>query len=153
MVMTRDEKIDFVFPRINLNYKITSLIDHKYNCIAFAAGDSSKWWWTKIYYWTDGVPVIEDLNSFIACFESLGYKECELNSNLESGYEKVAIYVAPDGKPTHAAKQFADGKGLWKSKLGPYKDIEHTLEGISGWFSYGSYGHIAIVLKRKVYIT
>ncbi|OFX20735.1 MAG: hypothetical protein A2033_03345 [Bacteroidetes bacterium GWA2_31_9] len=148
--MQRDKHIEKAFPKISHNYKITSPIDNKYNCIAFAAGDNSKYWWPAKFYWPDEITATEDLNSFIACFKLLGYAKCEMNSDFEPGYEKVAIYIDPDGKPTHAAKQFADGNGLWKSKLGSYKDIEHTLDGLSGWSSYGSYGHIAIILKRKV---
>lgn len=122
--MSRDKMIESAFPKIGAHYKITSPVDHKYNCIAFAAGDSSKWWWPNVFYWPAGILSNEDLNSFITCFKSLGYEECEMNSDFEPEYEKVAIYVNPENKPTHAAKQFADGNGLWKSKLGFYKDKE-----------------------------
>ena len=148
--MSRDKLIERAFPKIRTHYKITSPEDYKYNCIAFAAGDTNKHWWPKALYWPEGIPSTEDLNSFIACFKSLGYEECEMNGNFEPGYEKFAIYVSPDNKPTHVSRQFADGNGLWKSKLGIYKDIEHSLDGLSGWYSYGSYGHVAIILKRKV---
>ena len=62
----------------------------------------------------------------------------------------MAIFVDSNGVPTHAAKQDADSKGLWKSKLGRYKDIEHTLKGICGTFHQYSYGNVGVILKLKV---
>ena len=61
----------------------------------------------------------------------------------------MAIFVDSNGLPTHAAKQDFCNKGLWKSKLGEYKDIGHTIKGISGSFNQYSYGNVAIILKRK----
>lgn len=143
----RDAYIESRFPQLS-SYTIKSPIDDKYNCIAFAADDNTKWWWPRApFYWPQDIPEKEDLDSFVACYKSIGYKECRLNSKFEKGYEKVAIFVDPNGIPTHAAKQDADGKGLWKSKLGRHMDIEHTLKGISGTYSYGN---VTIILKRKV---
>ena len=146
----RNSYIESLFPQLT-SYNIISPIDDKYNCIAFAADDNTKWWWPRTpYYWPGDIPEREDLDSFVACYRSLGYKECRLNSKFEKGYEKVAIFVDSNGIPTHAAKQDSDGNGLWKSKLGRYKDIEHTLEGISGTSNKSSYGNVAVILKRKV---
>ncbi|HEC43760.1 MAG TPA: hypothetical protein ENI20_13130 [Bacteroides sp.] len=145
-----DSFIESCFPHIS-SYNIKSPIDYKYNCIAFAANDTTKWWWPKApYYWPPDVPEKEDLASFIACYESLGYVVCGLNSKYKKCYEKVALFVDSYGNPTHAAKQDAENKGIWKSKLGKYKDIEHTLKDISGTYNQYSYGNVAIILKRKV---
>lgn len=63
---------------------------------------------------------------------------------MEQGYEKVALYVDHDGKPTHAARQLPTGR--WTSKLGKIEDIEHELEGIAG----SVYGSVAKILKRPM---
>lgn len=147
--MSKNSNIEKNFPEIGTDYKITSPINKNHNCIAFAADDYTKYWWPKKFYWPPEISEREDLNSFIACYKLFGYEECGMNSNFEIGYDKVAIYVDPNGKPTHAAKQFANENGKWKSKLSWYFDIEHTLEGLSGWFHSGSYGNVAIILKRK----
>lgn len=146
----RDAYIESLFPQLT-SYNIKSPIDDNYNCIAFAADDNTKWWWPKDpYYWPTDIPEKEDLDSFIACYKLLGYKKCGLNSKFEKGYEKVAIFIDTNGTPTHVAKQDSDDKGLWKSKLGRYVDIEHSLEGISGTSHQYSYGNVAVILKRKV---
>lgn len=145
----RDHFIEQAFPAIGDNYQIASTKDVNYNCIAFAADDNTKWWWPG-RYWPPGIPERIDLDSFIVCYKSLGYKECGLNGKFENGYEKIAIFVDSNGLPTHAAKQDSFSKGLWKSKLGEYKDIEHTIKGISGNFNQYSYGNVAIILKRKI---
>jgi hypothetical protein len=146
--MSRDIFIESTFPNIGTNYKITSPQDEYHNCIAFAGDDYDHWWWPNHLFWPAGIPEEETLAAFIACYKSIGYEECGLNSDFEDGFEKVAIYTNPGGTPTHAAKQFANG--VWKSKLGRYHDIEHTLEGISGWFRPNSYGNVAAILKRKI---
>lgn len=73
-----------------------------------------------------------------------GYSISE-NEELETDYEKIAIYINPDTERViHAAKQIESGK--WTSKLGPYKDIEHTLDSLTGQ----DYGIVAIIMKRKI---
>ena len=144
-----DYVIEKLFPNIGKDYVITSPQDDDYNCIAFAADDLTRCWWPIYNYWPPNVPEREDLDSFIQCFSALGYLPCGLNANFEFGFDKVAIYVNNFGMPTHAARQYGYGNGMWKSKLGPYKDIEHTLEGLSGIFHTQSYGIVTIILKRK----
>jgi hypothetical protein len=55
------------------------------------------------------------MSAFIQAYKSLGYELCD-NSELEAGFEKIAIYATSDGEPTHAARQLS--VGLWTSKLG-----------------------------------
>ena len=89
-------------------------------------------------------PRTENLDSFIAEFESLGYEVCD-DCTFENGFEKVAIYVGFSGVPTHMARQLASGK--WTSKLGREIDIEHhTTEGLEG----NSYGKVAQALRRAI---
>ncbi|NEO72041.1 hypothetical protein [Moorena sp. SIO3H5] len=131
---------------ISTNYHVTSADTIDYNCVAWAAEDTQRWWWPdpmKESYWPVNVPRVETLLAFIKAFETLGYVICE-TPDLEENYQKIAIYMLTD-QPTHVARQLLNGK--WTSKLGQDEDIEHdTLEGLTG----ERYGQVAQVMKRKV---
>lgn len=118
----------------------------EYNCMAWAAGDPTRWWWPDAagdYYWPPGVPREVTVEAFIAAFALLGYELREAGDEaLEPGYEKVAIY-AKDDKPTHAARQLQTG--AWTSKCGRLEDITHTLEGLEG----SRYGTPTVVMRRR----
>jgi hypothetical protein len=58
------------------------------------------------------------------------------------GYEKIAIYTKPDGRPTHAARQIDSDK--WTSKMGQLEDIEHDINSLSG----DIYGEPLVYMKR-----
>ncbi len=82
------------------------------------------------------------MDAFIQAYSTLKYTPCE-NSELESGYEKVAIYTNENGVPTHATRQLPDG--TWTSKLGKDVDIEHeSLQVLEG----SAYGKVKLFLKR-----
>ncbi|MBI5409313.1 MAG: hypothetical protein HZA14_08105 [Nitrospirae bacterium] len=136
--------IEGIFPGLQSGgYDITSPATQEYNCIAWAAGDSETWWWpNKDCFWPSDAPQEENLDVFIKVYEAVGYSLCDSDS-YEEGVEKVAVYVDPEGLPTHAARQLSNGR--WTSKLGKLEDIEHdTLEGISGH----TYGSVAVIMKR-----
>jgi hypothetical protein len=141
------EDLEGVFPHlVRSAYAITSPSTPEYNCIAWAAGDTERWWWPltgSFAYWPSNVPVQETLDAFIKAFGSIGFTACG-NANIEHGYEKVALYVDENGKPTHAARQLSSGR--WTSKLGKIQDIEHELDGLTGEV----YGVVAQVLKRPI---
>lgn len=136
------------FPNlVRTEYEITSPETIEYNCIAWAAGETECWWWPDsmdINYWPYGVERKETLESFIEAFETLSYSVCE-NSDYEEDYEKIAIYVNQEGRPTHAARQLDNGS--WTSKLGRSYDISHERDGLSESLAYGN---IATVMKRPV---
>jgi hypothetical protein len=129
------------------NCEIKSLYDTKYNCIAFAAGETESWWWpTDDDYWPDGVDRQVTIEVFIKAFATKGYLPCE-DGTLDETCEKVALYGMDDGSgrmvPTHAAIQLPDGK--WASKLGKCEDIHHaTVDAVNG----PSYGVVVRYLKR-----
>lgn len=136
------------FPGLNAgNHRDTSPQDTRYNCIAFAASVQNRWWWPDPFgqgYWPPNVPRVETVDAFVRAYETLGYVRCA-DGTLESGYEKVAIYVDSFGGPTHAARQLPSGK--WTSKLGGEEDIEHdTLEAVEGPL----YGRSNAYLKRPI---
>ena len=138
------DRIEKWFPVLaSSGYRITSPQDVNYNCIAWAADDAERRWDTdEDYYWPDDVPRVDSVDALIKVYEGLGYAVCG-NVDLESDYEKVAVYGDADGY-THAAKQLPDGK--WTSKLGDAEDIEHlTIDGLVG----KDYGQVRCILKRK----
>jgi len=141
----RDLELENVCPNLKKSsYKITSPIDHRYNCIAFAVGDLTHFWYdvnVNGYYWPPGVPSADTLIGWTKIFKIHGYEETDDHS-LEPDYEKVVIYARSDN-PEHVARQKASG--IWTSKMGKGVDIEHTLEGLEGDF----YGKVVKVMKRK----
>lgn len=133
------------FPNASQGCIARSPQDPRYNCIAFAANETERfWWWPhgQKTYWPEDIPRKETPNSFLKLFQSLGYTNCN-NGSYEIGFEKIAIY-AKDKKVTHAARQLPNGK--WVSKLGTDIDIEHeTVENLEG----PHYGEVVRYLKRS----
>lgn len=133
------------FPNLDKEgYAITSAQTPKYNCIAWAAGDNTRFWWPdtgNVLYWPEDLPRNDSLEVFIIMFNKFKYVVCD-NAELEENFEKIAIYVK-DGVVTHAARQLSNGK--WTSKLGQEHDIEHTLSGLDG----PCYGKVAQIMKRS----
>lgn len=123
-------------------YRVTSCADRTYNCFAWAAGDTRRWWEpfpARDCYWPPGVSREYSISSVRKAFETIGYHECPAY-DLEAGFEKVVIYALA-GIPKHAARQLASG--WWTSKLCKDADIEHRLETLIDYF-----GPIALVLRR-----
>jgi hypothetical protein len=134
---------DNSFPNLSSSqFEITSDFSLDYNCIAWAAGDISRWWWPATGdYW----PIDDNsaaVDSFARAFATIGYGPADDNS-LEAGYEKVALF-AKEARVTHAARQLANGR--WTSKLGSDVDIEHELHGIEGQV----YGTVVRLLRRPL---
>jgi len=138
------EKFRKVFPNINTdNFKATSPMDTRYNCIAWAydRNDIKLWPNCVDYKWVEGVPTPDHISSFIELYKTIGYNVC-VDGLLEDTYEKICIYES-NKKPTHAARQLPSGK--WTSKLGNNIDVEHDELSLEG----GYYGNISVYMKRK----
>jgi hypothetical protein len=141
--------IEEVFPALATGgFQITSPIDKRYNCIAYAAGDTANWWWpfpadVKEVFWPAGVPRAETLAAFREAFARLDYTECS-GEELEPGFEKIAIFANDQAVPLHAARQQANGR--WTSKLGEREDIEHALRDIEGEV----YGTVVLIMRRPL---
>jgi hypothetical protein len=124
----------------------TSEHDVYYNCIAHAAGENDAWWQPSKgtgLYWPRLAPMEFTLRAYQAAFMTKGYVPCD-SEDLEHGFEKVAIFVDENGKPTHAARQLQDG--FWTSKLGEHEDVRHVLRQLEG--PDPSYGRVAAFMKR-----
>lgn len=129
-----------IFPGLaQAPFELTSPETLQYNCIAWAAGIDTEYWWPGSRHW----PITSKATtrkSFVNAFSTLGYVECE-NPDLEDDFEKIVLYEL-DGSPTHAARQTEDGR--WTSKLGGLQDISHSLEALNG----DKYGAPVAFLKR-----
>jgi hypothetical protein len=136
------------FPNLKASdFTETSIASEDYNCIAWAAGDTSKRWDPDAmyqYYWPANVPRNDALLSFVAAFHTVGFELCQ-DFSVENGFEKIAIY-AFQGKGTHVALQLKNGS--WTSKLGDYEDIEHkSLECLED--DGEMYGWVARYMRRR----
>ena len=143
-----NHNLELYFPGLaTSSYQIASPPTPSYNCIAWAVAQADAWWWPdrmEQSFWPPGIPRREDIDAFIQAFSELGYAPCQ-SADLEPRFEKIAIYVNPDGKPTHVARQLSNG--TWTSKLGKLEDIEHaTLDSLNG----SQYGSVALFLKRPI---
>src|SRR6266487_89857 len=111
------------FPNLSdSDYIETSPKTRKYNCIAWAAGDTSRKWWPDprgIGYWPPSIPRETTVGAFICAYGTLGYTPCA-DGSYEPGFQKVALFAEKDEDgertPTHAAVQLENGH--WSSKLG-----------------------------------
>jgi hypothetical protein len=135
------------FPKLaSTTHRITSPSDPKCNCIAWAAGDTGRWWELdeeENDYWPPDAPRDYSVDAYIRVFESVGFERCD-SRDLEPGFDKVAVFADATG-PTHAAKQLSNGN--WSSKLGALEDIEHVLEALVG-DDCDEYGQVVQILKR-----
>lgn len=139
--------LEQIFPGLAKgDYRVTSPKSRDYNCIAWAAGDTANWWWPGSdpmrEYWPAGVERAQTLAAFQKMFASQGYLLCD-NGDLETGFEKIAIFADNHQVPLHAARQLPSGR--WTSKLGRWVDIEHGLRDLDG----ASYGSVAVFMKRQ----
>lgn len=96
------------------------------------------------YYWPPTARRDNHPDALRGVFESIGYEVCA-DDHLETGYEKVALYVDNAGRWSHAAKQEANGE--WSCKLGDAEDIRHRT---AHCFGGSIYGQVAYFMRRKL---
>ncbi len=135
-------ELESIFPALAADgYVVSSPETAAYNCIAWAVGESDRWWEPGIYW---PVQAGDDLAALASLFASLGYDPCD-DAGLEPGYEKVALYAGELDDWTHAARQLPDG--WWTSKLGQGADIVHrTPQALMG----NEYGQALAIMKRAI---
>lgn len=96
-------RLENSFPNLSSSsFEVTSELSLEYKCIAWAAGDNSRWWWPTGGYW----PINDTrttVDSFLRAFATIGYLPAD-DDSLEAGYEKVAWY-AKANHVTHAAHE------------------------------------------------
>jgi hypothetical protein len=142
------EGIVSVFPRLHgTDWRVCSKPDDLYNCIAWAAGVTTGWWWpvgSDSTYWPEGVLRELTLEAFRQAFATLGYVACA-GEALEAGFERVAVFANEQGVLKHAARQRPSGS--WTSKPGKMEDIDHALHDLEGTL----YGSVVLVMKRPLH--
>ena len=126
------------------DFEIVEQPSERYNCMAYAAGDVTEWWWPDaISYWPPWATDDNRIESLKEVFAGLGFEHCD-DSKAEDGYEKVALYEV-QGTFQHAAVQMPNGR--WRSKMGQGPVIEHlSPESLSG----GMYGNPTIYMRRAL---
>ena len=144
--------LESIFPNLaNAYWSIKSPSNDAYQCIAWAACDTTRRWWpTPPEYWPPNVPIEDTVECFVKAFATLGYEPCD-SAAFEFGYQKVAIYADDDMTPTHMARQHFFGRG-WLSKIGLAEDILHQeLRDVEGDPdpTIFSYGRVVQILKRS----
>ena len=142
--------LESLFPNLAAaGYTVTSSRDRKYNCVAWAAKDTLRWWEPidePGCFWPNKVPRDYAFENYVKVFEVLGYRRCA-DSSPRAGFDKVAIYQCNDGSFGHVARQTPSG--IWSSKLGPCEDIEHpTLTSVN----CDDYGVPTVYLERQLSI-
>lgn len=131
------------FPKLSSeDFRIVEPASDRYNCIAYVAGDTTKTWWpNEIDYWPPRATRDNRVESLEEALAGLGYEQCD-DSNVEAGYQKVALYGF-QGRFEHAAVQMPSGR--WCSKMGKGPVIEHfSPESLSG----GPYGDATTFMRR-----
>ncbi len=143
--MTSSRQLEAIFPELKAtSYEIMSPPDARYNCIAWAAGDQTRWWEPDpmfLCYWPPAAPRKYTVMAYQKAFEPAGYLPCN-DAEWEEGFCRIALY-AKDGAPTHASRQLSSR--FWTSKLGRNVDLSHELTGLSG----ETYGDVVVFMKRS----
>ena len=110
------EVLTGAFPNLSSEgFDIVDEPSEQYNCIAYAAGDTSQWWWPDgVNYWPPWATLTTRIESLTEAFAGKRYERCN-DYEGEDGYHKVALYEAK-GQMQHAAAQMPNGR--WGSKMG-----------------------------------
>ena len=82
-----------LFPKLAAEgFEIVDPPSNRYNCIAFAVGDTGKWWSVhQPDYWPAHATRSNRIDSLMEVFARLGFKRC-CDSRTEPGFGKVALY-------------------------------------------------------------
>jgi len=126
------------------NHHITSSQNILYNCVAWISDITDE---NIDFSQDENGDLVNDLSAapYVSYFEKSGFKKCS-NADLETGFEKIALFETPNGNFEHVARQLENGH--WTSKLGEYEDIEHyDLQSLE---NTRYYGHAVIFMQRPV---
>src|SRR6266436_2853677 len=121
-------------PRLRgTNWRIASRPRKRYNCIAWAVGDTlQRWDLGKGNHWPQGVPQRYNFGCLVRAYIAAGFSVCTTTEGrvFDAAYETVVLFEK-SGLWEHAAKLLKNG--MWSSKLGDCEDIEHsTPESVGG---------------------
>jgi hypothetical protein len=91
---------------VRTGYQVTSPPDAIYNCIAWAVGHTSAWWWPDLDgfdYWPPGVVREQTLAAFVQAFATVGYVPC-LDGSLEPAAPRPSSARARPSTPDCAPR-------------------------------------------------
>ncbi len=81
-----------LFPHLTKdNQEITSPRTIKYNCIAWVAGKTDRWWQPGVHWPIESTRDDHGIGNLVTAFMSLGFEECD-DGMLENGFMKIALY-------------------------------------------------------------
>ena len=152
--MTLSGELERVLPGLRDSaYSVTSEATGRYNCIAWALGETEDWWApvdSPDFFWPPGLDRAAGdeavtLDLVTRLFDACGFESCQDGSS-EEGAEKIALF-GDDGEFLHVARQLPNGR--WTSKLGQDRDIEHELEALLHPGNDRRYDYVAVVAFMK----
>lgn len=151
------------------NYRIVLPESEQYNCIAWAAGDETRWWHpfaardvgprcaahglSAHCFWPRRADDAHEMTNYLFAFERLGYRVCTRSFDPvvdpvanAAEIERIALYQHQnDPGCSHAARQLPSG--VWTSKVNDLAGVAHLsprdLEG-----EHGGYGRVALYMAR-----
>ena len=93
--------IDDSFPRLaSEGYQITSEPNGEYNCIAYAAGETDRWWaHLDGYYWPESANRSALVQSLIQVFNNRGRSNSRICGAIVMlrGYNETALFAIIEG--------------------------------------------------------
>lgn len=128
----------------NLVLQITSPMDPRYNCIAWAMGTQMIWVDHNVvvgHWWPEGIPREDSCRALEQAFRRVGFVDCP-GPEYEEGYDKVALY-GQNGHWQHASRILSTG--LEHSKFGQNHDGVHEKNCFNGTI----YGEVYLYMKRR----
>ena len=145
----RPPSLTGIFPKLSpSNHAITSAQTTRYNCVAWVFDDTTQAWEYSTRpekYWPPGIPQDGSVEAYVELFRNRGYAECS-DATLESGLEKLALFVHERFGFGHVAWQAADG--TWWSKLGDSFDITHDSLDVLEGAGLDDYGTARLIMMR-----
>lgn len=137
--------LEDLFPGlIGSDWRVTSPADRRYNCIAWAIGDSQHVWWPdadRVDCWPRDVVRSNHIDQLLLFLERQRFAPC-IDDSYKAPIEKIALYGA-NNRVRHAARQV--GPHRWTSKIGRLEDIEHNLAALEG----DEYGRVLLLMRRE----
>lgn len=134
-------------------WKITSRATLRYNCLAWAIGESHRRWDGSDGYWPNTISRDTGIVTLVKAYITKGFTVCQADgTTYDPRFDKIVLYdktvlyqgSVVEHQGAHAARLMPNG--MWSSKIGDWEDIEHpTPESLMGV----RYGDPLIYMRRE----
>ena len=148
----RDAYLEELLPRLKQSaYEITSPRSDAQNCIGHALQANLYFdpgvvgTFIEGRYWPPDIRADDSVEAWVQLFEMHQFRECA-NGDLQTGMEKIAIYVGEDGNTSHCARQLPSGQ--WTSKLNKLEDIRR--DSLADLLSPPEYAAVVKFMSRPL---